>query len=159
MLIVGMMVLVSLFRQTGYFQYLAIRAAKAAKGRPWILLIYIGAVTAFVSMILDNVTTLLIIVPVTISLLDILEIPVFPFLVSTILLSNIGGVATLIGDPPNMLISSASGFGFVDFLTHLAPIVVVAWVGGAGQSVALSTGISAASAAESYLKKTVTKGE
>jgi Na+/H+ antiporter NhaD/arsenite permease-like protein len=81
-----------------------------------------------VSTVLDNVTTIIIIVPVTISLADILGISPFPFLISEVLLSNVGGVATLIGDPPNILIGSASGFGFVDFLTHLAPIVLLAWI-------------------------------
>lgn len=128
MLLLGMMLIVGLFKETGFFQYLAIRAAKLAKGRPWLLLIYLGLVTSLMSMVLDNVTTIIIIVPVTVSLADILGISPFPFLISEVLLSNIGGVATLIGDPPNILIGSASGFGFVDFLTHLAPIVLLAWI-------------------------------
>jgi Na+/H+ antiporter NhaD/arsenite permease-like protein len=128
MLLLGMMLVVGLFKETGFFQYLAIRAAKLAKGRPWVLLVYLGLVTSLVSMVLDNVTTIIIIVPVTVSLADILGISPFPFLMSEVLLSNIGGVATLIGDPPNILIGSASGFGFVDFLTHLAPIVLLAWI-------------------------------
>ncbi len=128
MLLLGMMLVVGLFKETGFFQYLAIKAAKLAKGRPWLLLIYLGLVTSLVSMVLDNVTTIIIIVPVTISLADILGISPFPFLMSEVLLSNIGGVATLIGDPPNILIGSAAGFGFVDFLTHLAPIVLLAWL-------------------------------
>lgn len=129
MLLLGMMLVVGLFKETGFFQYLAIRAAKLAKGRPWVLLVYLGLVTSLVSMVLDNVTTIIIIVPVTVSLADILGISPFPFLMSEVLLSNIGGVATLIGDPPNILIGSAAGFGFVDFLTHLAPIVLLAWIG------------------------------
>ena len=128
MLLFGMMLVVGLFKETGFFQYLAIRAAKLAKGRPWLLLVYIGLVTSVVSMMLDNVTTIIIIVPITVSLADILGISPFPFLMSEVLLSNIGGVATLIGDPPNILIGSAAGFGFVDFLTHLAPIVLLAWL-------------------------------
>jgi len=128
MLLFGMMLVVGLFKKTGFFQYLAIRAAKLAKGRPWLLLVYIGLVTSVVSMVLDNVTTIIIIVPITVSLADILGISPFPFLMSEVLLSNIGGVATLIGDPPNILIGSAAGFGFVDFLTHLAPIVLLAWL-------------------------------
>ncbi|MCK5245960.1 citrate transporter, partial [Candidatus Bipolaricaulota bacterium] len=94
----------------------------------WLLLIYLGLVTSLVSMVLDNVTTIIIIVPVTVSLADILGISPFPFLMSEVLLSNIGGVATLIGDPPNILIGSAAGFGFLDFLIHLAPIVLLAWL-------------------------------
>jgi len=128
MLLLGMMLVVGLFKETGFFQYLAIRAAKLAKGRPWLLFVYLGLVTSLVSMVLDNVTTIIIIVPVTVSLADILGISPFPFLMSEVLLSNIGGVATLIGDPPNILIGSAASFGFVDFLTHLAPIVLLAWL-------------------------------
>jgi len=126
-LLMGMMIVVGLFQETGFFQYLAIRAAKLAKGRPWLLLVYLGLVTSLVSMVLDNVTTIIIIVPVTVSVADILGISPLPFLMGEVLLSNIGGVATLIGDPPNILIGSAAGFGFTDFLTHLAPIVVVVW--------------------------------
>ncbi|MCK5827490.1 citrate transporter, partial [Candidatus Bipolaricaulota bacterium] len=128
MLLLGMMLVVGLFKETGFFQYLAIRAAKLAKGRPWVLFVYLGLVTSLVSMVLDNVTTIIIIVPVTVSLADILGISPFPFLMSEVLLSNIGGVATLIGDPPNILIGSAAGFGFLDFLIHLAPIVLLAWL-------------------------------
>lgn len=127
-LLMGMMIVVGLFQETGFFQYLAIRAAKLARGRPWLLLVYLGLVTSLVSTVLDNVTTIIIIVPVTVSVADVLGISPLPFLMGEVLLSNIGGVATLIGDPPNILIGSAAGFGFLDFLTHLAPIVVVVWV-------------------------------
>ncbi len=127
-LLLGMMIVVGIFKETGFFQYLAIKAAKLARGKPWLLLVYLGLVTSLVSMVLDNVTTIIIMVPVTFSVADILGIPVLPFLMSEVLLSNIGGVATLIGDPPNILIGSAAGFSFTDFLTHLAPIVVVAWI-------------------------------
>jgi len=127
-LLLGMMIVVGLFRETGFFQFLAVRAAKLARGRPWLLLVYLGLVTSVVSMVLDNVTTIIIIVPVTVSLADVLGISAMPFLMGEVLLSNIGGVATLIGDPPNILIGSAAGFGFLDFLVHLAPIVVVVWV-------------------------------
>jgi len=127
-LLFGMMIVVGTFKETGFFQYMAIRAAKLARGRPWLLMVYLGLVTSLVSMVLDNVTTIIIMVPVTVSIADILGIPVLPFLMSEVLLSNIGGVATLIGDPPNILIGSAAGFSFTDFLTHLAPIVIVAWL-------------------------------
>ncbi len=127
-LLLGMMIVVGLFKETGFFQYLAIKAAKLARGKPWLLLVYLGLVTSLVSMVLDNVTTIIIMVPVTVSLADVLGIPLMPFLMSEVLLSNIGGVATLIGDPPNILIGSAAGFSFTDFLTHLAPIVVIAWL-------------------------------
>ncbi len=124
-LLFGMMIVVALFGQTGFFQYIAIRAAKLARGKPWLLLIYLGVVTCLVSMVLDNVTTILILAPVTISLADVLGITPAPFLLGEAILSNIGGVATLIGDPPNILIGSAAGFSFMDFITHLLPIVVI----------------------------------
>ncbi len=134
-LLMGMMIVVGLFQETGFFQYLAIRAAKLARGRPWLLLVYLGLVTSAVSMVLDNVTTIIIIVPVTVSVADILGISPLPFLMGEVLLSNIGGVATLIGDPPNILIGSAAGFGFLDFLSHMMPIVIVVWA--AAQAVLL----------------------
>lgn len=128
MLLFGMMVVVGLFKETGFFEYMAIRAAKIAKGKLWLILLYLGLVTSLVSMVLDNVTTIIIMIPVTLSMADILGVSAVPFLVSEVLLSNIGGVATLIGDPPNILIGSAAGFSFTDFLTHLAPIVVLVWL-------------------------------
>jgi Na+/H+ antiporter NhaD/arsenite permease-like protein len=127
-LLLGMMVIVGLFQTTGFFEYLAIQAAKLARGRPWVLFIYLGLATSLVSMVLDNVTTIILMIPVTMSLADILGIPMMPFLVGEVMLSNIGGVATLIGDPPNILIGSAAGLTFTDFLTHLAPIVLVVWI-------------------------------
>jgi len=132
LLLMAMMVVVGLFQETGLFQFLAIRAAKWARGRPWLLLVYLGLVTSVVSMVLDNVTTIIIIVPVTVSIADVMGVSPVPFLMAEVLLSNIGGVATLIGDPPNILIGSAAGFGFLDFLTHLAPIVVLVWFAAQG---------------------------
>ncbi|UCF10447.1 MAG: ArsB/NhaD family transporter [Candidatus Bipolaricaulota bacterium] len=131
-LLLGMMIVVELFRETGFFQYLAIAAAKLTRGRPWLLLIYLGLVTSLISMVLDNVTTILILVPVTVSIADIMGISPLPFLIGELVLSNVGGVATLIGDPPNILIGSAAGYSFTDFLVHLAPIVVVAWIAAQG---------------------------
>jgi Na+/H+ antiporter NhaD/arsenite permease-like protein len=136
-LLLGMMIVVELFKGTGFFQYLAILAAKLTRGRPWLLLIYLGLVTSLISMVLDNVTTILILVPVTVSLADIMDVPPLPFLIGELVLSNIGGVATLIGDPPNILIGSAAGFSFTDFLVHLAPIVLVAWIVAQGFLLAL----------------------
>ena len=127
-LLFGMMVIVGLFRATGFFEYLAIKVAKLARGRPWLLFIYLGLATTLISMVLDNVTTIILMIPVTMSLADILGIPMVPFLISEVMLSNVGGVATLIGDPPNILIGSAAGLSFTDFITHLAPIVVVTWM-------------------------------
>jgi len=127
-LLLGMMIVVRIFKATGYFEYLAIIAAKLARGRSWLLMIYLAIVTAFLSMILDNVTTVIIIAPITFSIADILGLSPIPFLMGEVLLSNVGGVATLIGDPPNILIGSAAGLGFNDFLIHLGPIVFVAAV-------------------------------
>ena len=127
-LLFGMMVIVGLFQATGFFEYLAITAAKLARGKAWLLFIYLGITTTIVSMFLDNVTTIILMIPVTMSLADILDLPMTPFLVGEVMLSNIGGVATLIGDPPNILIGSAAHLSFNDFLLHLGPIVFVVWI-------------------------------
>jgi Na+/H+ antiporter NhaD/arsenite permease-like protein len=127
-LLLGMMVLVTMLADTGFFQYLAILTAKHSAGDPWKLLLILGGITTVLSMFLDNVTTLVLIGPVTILIAEILGISPIPFLISEALLSNTGGVATLVGDPPNIIIGSAAGFGFNDFLIRLAPIVAVAWV-------------------------------
>jgi Na+/H+ antiporter NhaD/arsenite permease-like protein len=127
-LLFGMMVLVALFKETGFFEYVAIVAARITKGRPWLLFLSLGLATTLISMILDNVTTIILMIPVTMSIADILGVSMIPFLIGEVMLSNIGGVATLIGDPPNILIGTAAGFSFTDFLTHLAPIVLLVWV-------------------------------
>ncbi len=125
-LLVGMMLVVAVTRETGVFQYLAIWSAKRAKARPWGILVLLGLVTAVVSALLDNVTTVLLIVPVTLVITEELEVPPYPFLFVEILFSNIGGTATLIGDPPNIMIGSQVGhLSFLDFLLHLAPVVFV----------------------------------
>lgn len=128
MLLFGMMVIVGLFRATGFFECLAIFAAKLARGRAWVLFIYLGLTTSIVSMFLDNVTTIILMIPVTMSLADILGLPMTPFLIGEVMLSNIGGVATLIGDPPNILIGSAAHLTFNDFIVRVSPIVLVTWV-------------------------------
>lgn len=127
-LLFGMMTLVALLRPTGAFEYLAIRAARVSMGRPVRLLVLLGAVTTVLSMFLDNVTTVVLIAPVTVLVTEILGISPVPFLISEAILSNTGGVATLIGDPPNVLIGSAANLTFNDFLVHSLPLVVVAWV-------------------------------
>ncbi len=127
-LLLGMMILVSLLEPTGFFQYLAVQAARFSKGKPLRLLILLGTITTVLSMFLDNVTTVVLIAPVTILISEILGISAAPFLVAEALLSDTGGTATLIGDPPNVLIASASGLTFNDFLTHALPIVLVAWL-------------------------------
>lgn len=131
-LLLGMMVLVALLEPTGFFQYVAARAAHASRGRPLVLLVLLGTITTVLSMVLDNVTTVVLIAPVTILVAEILGVSPVPYLIAEALLSNTGGVATLIGDPPNVLIGSAAGLTFNDFLTHSLPIVVFAWLAALG---------------------------
>ena len=127
-LLLGMMILVALLEPTGFFQYLAVWVARLSKGRPVRLLVLLGAVTSIMSMFLDNVTTVVLIAPVTILICEILGLNPQPFLISEALLSDTAGVSTLVGDPPNVLIASAAGLSFVDFLTHALPIVIVVWL-------------------------------
>jgi Na+/H+ antiporter NhaD/arsenite permease-like protein len=127
-LLLGMMTLVALLEATGFFQYMAVWAARFSRGRPVRLLILLGTVTTLLSMLLDNVTTVVLIAPVTILISEILGINPTPLLMAEALLSDTGGVATLVGDPPNVLIASAAGFTFNDFLTHTLPIVLFAWL-------------------------------
>lgn len=124
-LLVGMMIIVNILKRTGVFEYLAIRAAKKAKGDPWKILVLFAIITALSSAFLDNVTTILLIVPVTLVITDTLDTNPIPFMFTEILIANIGGTATLIGDPPNIMIGSATGLGFVDFIVNLAPVVIV----------------------------------
>ena len=127
-LLLGMMVLVALLEPTGFFQYLAVWAARLSRGQPVRLLILLGSVTTVLSMFLDNVTTVVLIAPVTILICEILGVSALPYLMAEALLSDTGGVATLVGDPPNVLISSVAGFTFNDFLTHSLPMVLIAWL-------------------------------
>ncbi len=124
-LLVGMMIIVSLTRQTGVFQFLAIWSAKRVDAKPWPILIMLVGVTAVLSAALDNVTTVLIIAPLTILITNELRIKAYPFLFAEILAANIGGTATLIGDPPNIMIGSVVGISFNDFIVNLGPIVVI----------------------------------
>ncbi|KAA0084510.1 hypothetical protein CIW52_10935 [Mycolicibacterium sp. P9-64] len=124
-LLLGMMIIVSVLRQTGVFEYVAIWAAKRAKGSPLRIMILLVLVTAAASALLDNVTTVLLIAPVTLLVCDRLEINAAPFLIAEVLASNIGGAATLVGDPPNIIIASRAGLTFNDFLLHMAPIVII----------------------------------
>lgn len=127
-LLVGMMIIVGITRQTGIFEYLAVKSAKISKGEPIKILAALSLVTAILSALLDNVTTVLLIVPVTIAIASQLELSPIPFLITEILASNIGGTATLIGDPPNIMIGSATKLGFMDFVFNLTPAVVVIYV-------------------------------
>jgi len=121
-LLTGMMVIVAISQKTGMFQYVAIKAAKAVKGSPWGILVMLSIVTAVFSAFLDNVTTVLLIAPVTLLITDALGVRPYPYLFAQILASNVGGTATLIGDPPNIMIGSAANLSFMDFLLNLAPI-------------------------------------
>jgi Na+/H+ antiporter NhaD/arsenite permease-like protein len=127
-LLLGMMIIVSVLRQTGVFEYVAIWAAKRARGSPLRIMILLVLVTAFASALLDNVTTVLLIAPVTLLVCDRLEIGPAPFLMAEAFASNIGGTATLIGDPPSIIIASRAGLSFNDFLIHLTPIAVIVTV-------------------------------
>ena len=124
-LLLGMMLVVGVIRRTGVFEYLAIRSAKLARGRPYGVLVLLVLVTAAASALLDNVTTVLLVAPVTLLVCDRLGLKPIPFLIAEALASNIGGTATLVGDPPNIIIASRADLTFTDFLVHLAPIVLV----------------------------------
>lgn len=124
-LLIGMMVIVGIAKDSGMFQYVAIQAAKLGKGRPIPIFMLLGGIVALFSAFLDNVTTVLLMVPVTFVLTNNLKVNPKPYLIGTILLSNIGGAATLIGDPPNILIGSAANLSFNAFLVNLAPVCLV----------------------------------
>jgi Na+/H+ antiporter NhaD/arsenite permease-like protein len=124
-LLIGMMIIINVMKETGVFQYLAIKSAKVARGEPFRLMIILSLVTAVVSAFLDNVTTVLLIAPVTLLICEALEVDVVPFLITEAIASNIGGTATLIGDPPNIMIASKANLTFMDFIVHLTPVVIV----------------------------------
>ena len=127
-LLVGMMIIVGVVKETGVFEYLAILAAKKVKGDSWKILLSLCVITAVISAFLDNVTTVLLIVPMTLVITKTLELDPIPFLIPEILASNIGGTATLIGDPPNIMIGSQVGLSFMDFIVNLGPIIVVIFI-------------------------------
>lgn len=125
-LLLGMMILVGITNKTGVFQYIAVKAAQRSKGDPLKILIVLSVLTAVGSAFLDNVTTVLLVVPVTFSITRILQVNPLPYLISVIIASNIGGTATLIGDPPNIMIGTANEhLTFNDFIIHLGPVVFV----------------------------------
>ncbi|HJI80541.1 MAG TPA: ArsB/NhaD family transporter [Eggerthellaceae bacterium] len=123
--LVGMMIFVAVVKNSGIFEYLAIRAAKIAKGNPWLIMVLFCLITAVLSAFLDNVTTVLLIGPVTFTVCKMLEISPVPFFIAEIIASNVGGTATLIGDPPNIMIGSATGLTFFDFLMYDGPAVLI----------------------------------
>ncbi len=124
-LLLGMMIIVGVLGQTGLFEYLAIWAAKRAKGRPFRVMVLLVVITAVASALLDNVTTVLLVAPVTLLVCERLGVPPIPFLIAEALASNIGGTATLIGDPPNIIIASRAPLSFNEMAANLAPIVVI----------------------------------
>jgi Na+/H+ antiporter NhaD/arsenite permease-like protein len=127
-LLLGMMLIVGVLKRTGLFEFVAIWAAKKARGRPFPIMVVLIVVTGLVSAALDNVTTVLLVAPVTLLICERLGVPPVPFLISEVLASNIGGTATLVGDPPNIIIASRSGLTFNDFLRVLAPFVLIVLV-------------------------------
>ena len=127
-LLLGMMVIVGVIKQTGVFDFLAIWAAKRSHGKPYRLMVMLMLITAIASPVLDNVTVILLVAPVTLVICDRLRIAPQPYLIAEVLASNIGGAATLIGDPPNIIIGSRAGLTFNDFLVHMAPVVIVIFV-------------------------------
>src|SRR6478672_5241913 len=127
-LLLGMMIIVGVIKQTGLFDFLAIWAAKRSRGKPFRLMVMLMVITAIASPILDNVTIIMLVAPVTLVICDRLHIAAQPYLIAEVLASNIGGAATLIGDPPNIIIGSRAGLTFNDFLVHMAPAVVVIFV-------------------------------
>lgn len=124
-LLIGMMLLVAVVKNSGMFEYLAVKSAKIAKGDPWKMMVIFIVITAVLSSMLDNVTTVLLVGPMTIAITGKLKINPVPFLLTQILASNIGGTATLIGDPPNIMIGSAANLTFMDFILNDAPVVVI----------------------------------
>ncbi|MBU0729876.1 MAG: ArsB/NhaD family transporter [Proteobacteria bacterium] len=127
-LLISMMIIINLMRPTGIFEYIAIKSAKVGKGEPMRIMIIFAVVTAVLSALLDNVTTVLLLAPVTLLIADALDVDPVPFLIVEALASNIGGTATLIGDPPNIMIASKAKLDFMDFIYNLAPIVIVIMV-------------------------------
>jgi Na+/H+ antiporter NhaD/arsenite permease-like protein len=127
-LLLGMMIIVGVLSHTGVFEYVAIRAAKMARGRPFRVMALLVLITALASAALDNVTTVLLVAPVTLLVCRRIGVPPVPYLLAEVFASNIGGTATLIGDPPNIIIASRAGLTFNDFLVHLTPIIALVLV-------------------------------
>lgn len=127
-LLLGMMILVALLRTTGFFEFVAIIVAQCSGGNVARLLLTLGLTTSFLSMVLDNVTTVVLMAPMTVLIAEFLGVSPIPLLISQAIFSNTGGMATLVGDPPNILLGAAANLSFNDFLTHLGPIVLVVWV-------------------------------
>ena len=126
--LIGMMMFVAVVKNSGIFEYLAVKAARIAKGNPWRIMVYFMIITAVLSAFLDNVTTVLLIGPMTFSICKTLELNPIPFLMTQIISSNVGGTATLIGDPPNIMLGSAADITFLQFILYDGPIVVIVMI-------------------------------
>ncbi len=127
-LLLGMMIIVTILAETGIFQYIGIKMGKVSKGNMWKLLVMMSVFTAVTSMFIDNVTTILLMIPVTISIFKIFRMSPIPFILAQVLASNIGGTATLIGDPPNIMIGSAANIDFFTFLIHMGPTIAISLI-------------------------------
>jgi Na+/H+ antiporter NhaD/arsenite permease-like protein len=128
LLLAGMMMVVALLQPTGAFDYTAVRMAQLSGGDPKRLLVYLSLSVSLISMILDNVTTVIVFAPLTVLICRILQLNPLPFLISEAMLSNVGGAATLVGDPPNIMIGGAGNIDFTSFLVHMGPPVAAIWI-------------------------------
>ena len=134
-LLVGMMIFAAMLEICGFFEFVAIKATKLSKGDPWMLVVYLGTFTTLISVVIDNVTAIILIAPITIKICDKIKISAIPPLIAEAILSDTGGVATLVGDPPNVMIASftasdpnVSAFTFNSFIEHLTPLTFFAWI-------------------------------
>src|ERR671916_1757155 len=127
-LLAGMMLMVKLTETTGVYNWLAIRAGQLSRGRPLAIVVALSVTTAVLSAFLDNLTTILLMVPITFLLADALDVDAIPLVIIEVIASNIGGTATLIGDPPNIIIAGATGLSFSEFIVNLAPIAVITFL-------------------------------
>ncbi len=128
-LLLGMMLIVGVLRKTGIFDYIAIKTAKISRGDPWKILVILSLITAISSAFLDNVTVILLVLPITLVITKTLQLDPKPFVISQLMLSNVGGAATMIGDPPNLMIGSATSLSFLDFIINLSiPVIITAAV-------------------------------
>jgi Na+/H+ antiporter NhaD/arsenite permease-like protein len=126
-LLLGMMTIASMLEISGFFEFTAIKLAKIAKGEPWILLVMLGTGNTIISLFIDNVTSIILFAPITITICDRIGISPIPILMAEALLADTGGVGTMVGDPPNVMIASAAGFSFNSFIIRLGPVVCIAW--------------------------------
>lgn len=131
-LLIGMMMVMAVLKETGIFQYIAIKTAKLAKAKPLRIMLFMFFVTAFVSAFLDNVTTVMMLVPIALLIAGELKISPIPYIITMAIASNIGGTATMIGDPPNILIGSATDYMFMDFIYNLSPVIILITISSLG---------------------------